>query len=385
MATRELGIIMHGITGRMGYNQHLNNSILAIMKDGGIPLSNGDKLFPKIILLGRNKAKLKKIAEDHQIEHYTTDYDACLANKEYEVFFDAGATKMRPGLIEKALAAGKHVYCEKPIGLSLEDSLAVCRKASASGLKTGIVMDKLYLPGLQKLKQLVEEDFFGQILSIKIDFGYWVFTGEEDKQPAQRPSWNYRKEDGGSIIFDMMCHWRYVLDHIVAPVKSVSCLGAVNFKKRWDEENMPYIADADDAFYAMLKLDKGIIAQINSSWCTRVNRDDLVTFQIDGSKGSAVAGLTNCKIQRLADTPRPVWNPDAPQQMNFYDQWEEYQPRAKFKNGFRAQWEEFLLAAVEGKPYAYTLNEGAKGVQLAELSMKSWELEQWMQVDDLSF
>jgi predicted dehydrogenase len=383
MAQIKLPIILHGITGRMGYNQHLNNSILSIIDQGGVKLSNGDVVMPVPTLLGRNLEKIKSIAEDKGIANYSTDY-SIIESPDYQVFFDAGTTQMRPVLLTKAMKSGKHVYCEKPIGMSLSEANDVCIVANETGVKTGIVMDKLFLPGLIKLKKLVDEGFFGRILNIKIDFGYWVFTGEDlPEQKAQRPSWNYRKADGGSIIFDMMCHWRYVIDHIVGKVQSVDCLGITHIPKRWDENDQAYKADADDAFYANLMLENGIVAQVNSSWCTRVNRDDLVTFQIDGTKGSAVAGLTQCKVQSLENTPRPVWNPDAPNTIKFQEQWEPFMADAQFNNGFKEQWEMFIKSLYGEGEYIYTLEEGAKGVQLAELAMQSWKERRWMDVDPI--
>jgi len=382
MSRIELPILMHGITGRMGLNQHLKNSILKIIEEGGVQLSNGDKVMPKPTLLGRNLEKVKAIATEYGLSDCTNDY-GIVESGNHQVFFDAGTTQMRPELLNRAMRAGKHIYCEKPVGASLEDALNVCQVANQTGVKTGIVMDKLFLPGLMKLKKLVQDGFFGRIVNVRIDFGYWVFTGEDESMPAQRPSWNYRTQDGGSIIFDMMCHWRYVLDHIIAPVKSVDCLGYTHIPSRWDENNKEYEANADDAFYANLLLNNGIVAQINSSWCTRVNRDDLVTFHVDGTEGSAVAGLTNCKIQALRDTPRPVWNPDAPNKIQFQDQWQPYMHGAQFNNGFKEQWEMFIRSLFDDGEYSYTLEEGAKGVQLAELSMQSWKERRWMDVDDL--
>lgn len=380
MAQIQLPIIMHGISGRMGYNQHLRNSISQIIKEGGVKLANGDTVLPKPILLGRNIEKLKNIAQEFGITDFTDNYEEALASNA-QVFFDAGTTQMRPDLLIKAMKLGKHVYCEKPIGMSLKEANDVCQVAEDTGVKTGIVMDKLFLPGLIKLKKLVDEGFFGRILNIKIDFGYWVFTGEDEGQPAQRPSWNYRKDDGGSIIFDMMCHWRYVLDHIVGKVQSVDCLGITHVPNRVDENEKSYKADADDAFYANLTLENGAVAQINSSWCTRVNRDDLVTFQIDGTKGSAVAGLTECKIQALEDTPRPVWNPDKPNTIKFIEQWQPYMADANFNNGFKQQWEMFIKSLYGEGDYKYTLEEGAKGVALAEASMQSWKERRWVDLE----
>jgi len=383
LATRRIGIIMHGITGRMGYNQHLVRSVLAIRDQGGVQLSNGDMLQVDPILVGRNLEKVKAVAEKHGVARYSDDLDAALANPEDKIFFDAGATKIRAGLLEKALAAGKHVYCEKPTSDDLEIAIDIAKKARASGLKHGVVQDKLYLPGLMKLKMLRDSGFFGEILSVRGEFGYWVFEG--DWQKAQRPSWNYRKGDGGGIIIDMLCHWRYVLDHTFAPVKSVSCLGATHIPTRVDENGNTYKADADDAAYATFELEGGIIAQVNSSWAVRVRRDDLVTFQVDGTHGSAVAGLHKCWTQHRVNTPKPVWNPDQPQTMDFFDDWEEVPDNWPADNGFKVQWEEFLRHVAEDAPWEFGLEAGARGVQLAELGLKSWEERRWLDVPELKF
>ena len=381
MPTQRLGIVMHGITGRMGYNQHLVRSICAIRDQGGVTLSNGDRVMPDPILVGRNAEKVGEIARRHGVARYTADLDAALANREDTVFFDAGSTQMRAGLLTRAIGAGKHVYTEKPIAETLEEALAVARLARAKGVKNGVVHDKLYLPGLRKLRMLRDSGFFGRILSVRGEFGYWVFEG--DWQPAQRPSWNYRKEDGGGIILDMLCHWRYVLDNTVAPVKAVSCLGATHIPERFDEKGRAYKATSDDAAYATFELEGGVIAQLNSSWTVRVRRDDLVTFQVDGTHGSAVAGLHRCFTQHRVNTPRPVWNPDQPQKMDFLSQWEEVPDNVVHDNGFKAQWEEFIRHVVEGAPYRYDLMEGAKGVQLAELGLKSWAERRWLDVPSL--
>jgi predicted dehydrogenase len=383
MAQRRIGIIMHGITGRMGYNQHLVRSVLAIRDQGGIALSNGDTLQVDPILVGRNLDKVEAIARKHGVSRFTNDLDAALANPNDEIFFDAGATKIRAGLLEKALAAGKHVYCEKPTSDDLGVAVDIARKARASGRKHGVVQDKLFLPGLMKLRMLRDSGFFGKILSVRGEFGYWVFEG--DWQKAQRPSWNYRKADGGGIIIDMLCHWRYVLDKTFAPVKAVSCLGATHIPERVDEEGRPYKADADDAAYATFELEGGIVAHINSSWAVRVRRDDLVTFQVDGTHGSAVAGLHKCWTQHRVNTPKPVWNPDQPQTMNFFEDWEEVPDNWPADNGFKVQWEEFLRHVAEDAPWVYGLEEGAKGVQLAELGLKSWAERRWLDVPALEF
>ncbi|MBF0678999.1 MAG: Gfo/Idh/MocA family oxidoreductase [Devosia sp.] len=383
MAEQRIGIIMHGVTGRMGYNQHLVRSILAIRDQGGIALSNGDRLVVDPIIVGRDADKIERLAKKHNIARWGSDLDAALANPDDTVFFDAGTTLMRAGLLEKALAAGKHVYCEKPTSDDLEVALNLAKTARASGLKHGVVQDKLFLPGLQKIKMLKDSGFFGDILSVRGEFGYWVFEG--DWQKAQRPSWNYRKADGGGIILDMLCHWRYVLDNLFGEVKAVSCLGATHIPERVDENGKRFKADTDDAAYATFELEGGIVAQINSSWTTRVRRDDLVTFHVDGTHGSAVAGLHKCWTQHRVNTPKPVWNPDQPQTMNFFNDWEEVPDNWPSDNGFKAQWEMFLRHVAEDAPWEYGLEAGAKGVQLAELGLKSWAERRWLDVPKLEF
>jgi predicted dehydrogenase len=383
VAEQRIGIIMHGVTGRMGYNQHLVRSILAIRDRGGIALSNGDRLVVDPIIVGRDRDKIEALAKKHNIARWGTDLDAALANPDDTIFFDAGTTLMRAGLLEKALAAGKHVYCEKPTSDDLDVAVNLARTARASGLKHGVVQDKLFLPGLMKIKMLRDSGFFGDILSVRGEFGYWVFEG--DWQKAQRPSWNYRKADGGGIILDMLCHWRYVLDNLFGEVKAVSCLGATHIPERVDEKGHRYKADTDDAAYATFELEGGVIAQINSSWTTRVRRDDLVTFHVDGTHGSAVAGLQKCWTQHRVNTPKPVWNPDQPQTMNFFNDWEEVPDNWPADNGFKVQWEMFLRHVAEDAPWPYGLEAGAKGVQLAELGLKSWEERRWLDVPKLEF
>ncbi len=383
MAEQRIGIIMHGVTGRMGYNQHLVRSILAIRDQGGIALKNGDRLVVDPIIVGRDKDKIEALAKKHNIARWGTDLDAALANPDDTIFFDAGTTLMRAGLLERALAAGKNVYCEKPTSDDLEIAVNLAKTARASGLKHGVVQDKLFLPGLMKLKMLRDSGFFGKILSVRGEFGYWVFEG--DWQKAQRPSWNYRKNDGGGIILDMLCHWRYVMDNLFGEVQAVSCLGATHIPQRVDEKGNTFDCDTDDAAYATFEIEGGVIAQINSSWTTRVRRDDLVTFHVDGTHGSAVAGLHKCWTQHRVNTPKPVWNPDQPQTMNFFNDWEEVPDNWPADNGFKAQWEMFLRHVAEDAPWEYGLEAGAKGVQLAELGLKSWEERRWLDVPKLEF
>lgn len=378
MATQRLGIIMNGVTGRMGTNQHLIRSIAAIRAQGGVLLSNGDRVMPDPILIGRNAEKVAALAKAHGVQRWGTDVDQALANKQDTLFFDAATTQMRPTLLAKAINAGKDIYCEKPVATNLKEATEIYQLAKSKGIKHGVVQDKLFLPGLLKLKMLRDSGFFGKILSVRGEFGYWVFEG--DLQPSQRPSWNYRTEDGGGIILDMICHWRYVLDNLFGEVKSVSCLGATHIAERIDEDGKRYLATADDAAYATFELAGGVIAQINSSWTTRVRRDDLVTFHVDGTHGSAVAGLTDVRTQARVNTPKPVWNPDVRQPFNFFDHWQLVPDYVNFDNGFKTQWELFIRHLAEGAPFKWTLLEGAKGVQLVECALQSWKERRWIDV-----
>jgi len=369
MSELRIGIIMNGVTGRMGTNQHLVRSINAIRAEGGVPLADGRRVIPDPILVGRDGRKLEALARTHGVARWTTDLDAALADRNDTVYFDSASTGLRARLIGQAIDAGKHIYTEKPVATSVEDALDLYRRAERAAVRHGVVQDKLWLPGLMKLAALIDSGFFGRILSVRGEFGYWVFEG--DWQPAQRPSWNYRKEDAGGIVVDMLCHWRYVLDNLFGGVKSVMCIGATHIPERWDERGVRYAATADDAAYATFELASGVIAQINSSWCTRVRRDDLATFHVDGTLGSAVAGLTECWLQPRAATPKPVWNPDVPQSIDFYATWQKMPANRTYENAFKAEWALFLRHVVEGGPFRWNLLEGAKGVQLAELGLRS--------------
>jgi predicted dehydrogenase len=383
MGEKRLGIIMHGVTGRMGTNQHLERSIVAIRKQGGVRLSDGTRVMPDPILVGRNPAKLRALASKHGIERWTTDLEAALDDGDDAVFFDAASTQLRPALLKRAIARRKHVYCEKPIATTLAQALDVARAARKARVRHGVVQDKLWLPGLLKLKRLRDSGFFGRILSVRGEFGYWVFEGDRQQQPAQRPSWNYRKQDGGGIILDMLCHWRYVLDNVFGEVRRVSCLGATHLPARWDETGRKYRVTADDAAYATFELQGGVIAQINSSWTVRVRRDDLAVFQVDGTRGSAVAGLTRCFAQSLDATPRPVWNPDVHQGHDFLADWQEVPDEGAYENAFKAEWELFIRHVCEGGPFRWTLVEGAKGLQLVDSALKSWKRRRWVDVPKL--
>ncbi len=378
----QVGIIMNGVTGRMGTNQHLIRSVCAIRKQGGIKINDGEFIMPDPILVGRNAAKLNALAEANGVERVTTDLDAALADPFNTVYFDAQTTGRRAEAVKKAIAAGKHVYCEKPTAVSTESAYEIYEIAKKAGVKNGVVQDKLWLPGLVKLKTLIDSGFFGQILSVRGEFGYWVFEGDTPVLP-QRPSWNYRKEDDGGIIVDMLCHWRYVLDNLFGAVKAVSCLGATHVTERFDEQGKPYKCTADDSAYATFELAGGVIAHFNSSWTVRVRRDDLLTLQVDGTKGSAVAGLRDCVVQHQSATPRPTWNPDIDSPIKFFDGWTRVPDYQLFDNAFKIQWEMFLRHVVKDEPWRFTLLEGAKGVQLAEKGLESWAKRCWVDLPEL--
>jgi predicted dehydrogenase len=377
-----VGIIMNGVTGRMGLNQHLRRSIYAIIQQGGVKLSDTEIIMPRPLLIGRNAAKLEAISKECGGLPFSTDLDQALNDKSYSIYFDAQTTDRRAEAVKKAIAAGKHIYCEKPVAETVSTALELYRLAKAAGVKHGVVQDKLWLPGIMKVKTLRDLGFFGKILSVRGEFGYWVFEG--DVVPAQRPSWNYRQEDGGGIIIDMLCHWRYVLDEVFGAVKAVSCLGATHIPERRDESGKPYACTADDSAYATFELENGIIAHFNSSWCVRVRRDDLLTLQVDGTKGSAVAGLRDCWVQHYGGTPRPTWNPDIPNPLNFYDGWQKVPEQDTFDNAFKREWEIFLRHVVKDEPFRWDLLQAAKGVQLAEAGLESWKKRAWVQVPPLS-
>ncbi|HTL66679.1 MAG TPA: Gfo/Idh/MocA family oxidoreductase [Lacunisphaera sp.] len=381
MKTHRIGIIMNGVTGRMGTNQHLIRSIKAIIDQGGVKLTDSEVIMPDPVLVGRSEEKLKSLAARVGVGRVSTNLDAELANPANQIYFDATLTGQRPVGVRKAIAAKKHIYCEKPTATTSAEALALAREVTAAGLKHGVVQDKLWLPGLVKLQWLIDTGFFGRILSVRGEFGYWVFTGEHEK--LQRPSWNYRKENDGGIIVDMLCHWQYVIQNLFGEIKSLTCLGATHIPQRWDEDGRPYKCTADDSAYATFELVNGIICHFNSSWDVRVDRDDLLTLQVDGTHGSAVAGLRDCKTQSLAATPRCVWNPDIDSPIKYRDGWMRVPDQGFYDNAFKIEWELFLKHVVADAPFRWSLLEGAKGVQLAELGLKSWAERRWIDVPAL--
>ena len=364
-----IGIIMNGVSGRMGYRQHLLRSILAIRDQGGVLLSDGSRVQVIPMLVGRNLSTLRQLAEKHDIEHVTDNLDEALANPDFPIYADFLVTTKRVGAITRAIAAGKHIYTEKPTAESYEDALELARLAAAAGVKNGVVHDKLFLPGFQKLRRLIDSGFFGRILSVRGEFGYWVFEG--DWQPAQRPSWNYRSADGGGIVSDMFAHWNYVIETLFGRIQSVYASAVTHIPERWDEQGNRYEATADDAAYGIFQLDNGAVVQLNSSWAVRVHRKELVEFQVDGTLGSAVVGLFGCEIQPRNATPKPVWNPDLPETHDYFSDWIEVPTNDVFENGFKVQWEQFLKHVLEDAPYEFDLLAGARGVRLSEEGLRS--------------
>ena len=382
MARRPVTVIVNGVTGRMGYRQHLVRSLLAIREQGGLPTGDGDRIWPELVLVGRNPDRLAEIAQRHGLSDWTTDLDDALARDDVDIYFDAQLTQAREKAVRAAIAAGKHVYTEKPLADSVQTALELANAAKQAAVLHGVVQDKLFLPGLRKLKRLVDGGFFGRILSVRGEFGYWVFEG--DWQAAQRPSWNYRAEDGGGIVLDMFPHWHYVLERLFGPVRAVTAVAATHIPRRVDERAEEYEATADDAAYAIFELAGGIVAQINSSWTVRVHRDELVEFQVDGTHGSAVAGLRTCRIQHRGATPKPVWNPDLPNAESFRDQWQVVPDNEEYDNGFKVQWEAFLRHVVEGTPFPWDFASAARGVQLAELGLVSAREGRRVEIPELS-
>ena len=389
MEVKKIGIVMNGVTGRMGTNQHLIRSILAIIKQGGVKVSDKLTLMPEPILTGRSESKLRELAEgvaQREIGRsllYTTNIDHALGDDENQIFFDASGTLQRAGFIEKAVKAKKAIYCEKPTAVESKEAVRLADVVEKAGLKNGVVQDKLWLPSFRKIAMLRDLGFFGKILSVRGEFGYWVFTGMDTDQPAQRPSWNYRSEDGGGLMIDMFCHWQYVISNLFGPIKSLVAYGNTDIGERRGEDGKPYKATADDSAYAMFLLEDGTMCQFNSSWCTRVRRDDLLTVQVDGIKGSAVAGLRECYVQHASETPKPVWNPDIVQPIDFFKGWQQVPNNLAYDNAFKIQWELFLRHVALDEPFRWTLREGAKGVQLAELGMQSWREKKWVDVPAL--
>ena len=382
MATRSIRIIMEGVTGRLGTQQHLIRSLLAIRSEGGLPLADGDRLMPEPVLLGRNPDKLAALAASHGGLDWSTSAEDCLADPRNEIYFDVSATGGRVERARRALAAGRHIYLEKPIAGTLEEALDLARTAERAGLKHGTVQDKLFLPGFRKMRSVRDAGLLGRILSVRIDFGWWIFDGE--LHPSQRSSWNYKRKEGGGLILDMFPHWRYIVDNLFGRMSAVSCRYTIQQPRRRDEAGREFAVDVEDEAFATVELEGGPLVQINASWATRPRRDDMLTVQVDGTLGSAVCGLHRCFVQPLAATPKPIWNIEVPRTEDLRDGWQEVPDVEPFRNSYRAGWEAFLRHVVEGAPFAFPLIEGAKGVQLAEACYRSHVERRWIEMPNLS-
>jgi predicted dehydrogenase len=381
MSERRIGIVMNGVTGRMGRNQHLLNSIMAIRQDGGLLLDDGTRLMPEPMLVGRDEERVAAVAKAAGVDKWSTDLDAALGDKDYEIYFDGVTTSARAANLKRAIAAGKHIYTEKPISVGYDEAEGIYRDAKRKNIKHGVVADKLWAPGMYKLRQLIKSGFFGDVLMVRIEGCYWVFEG--DLQPPQRPSWNSKKAEGGGMILDMMPHYFYMLEATGGRPLDVVCQADTLVKKRWDEKGVPYTADADDSVMALSRLAGGAMAQITSSWCLRVHRPDIIVMQIDGTHGSAVAGLSHCYTQRRENTPKAQWSLDVAAPVDYYAGWQRMPEVEPYKNAFRIQWELFLRHVVEGGEFPWNLLAGARGVQYADAAEKSWKERRWMDLPDM--
>lgn len=381
MENHRVGIIMNGVTGRMGTNQHLLRAIAAIRNDGGLVIQPGEVILPDPVLIGRNPEKLAALSRQSGVTTVATELDTFLDNDDYPVYFDAQVTGLRAPALQRAIQAGKHVYCEKPTATDTETAMELYRACRDSGLRHGVVQDKLWLPGLLKLKRLVENDFFGKILSVQIEFGYWIFEGHTIS--AQRPSWNYRRETHGGIVLDMMPHIRCILDNLIGPIQQVFCHMATHIPERIDENGLRYHCNVEDAAYLLFQLQNDIFCRVTCSWTERVRREDLLTVKVDGTRGSAQAGLHECYLQHYGQTPRPVWDPERASVGSYRDQWGRVPDQEDYPNPFRAQWAHFLRHVVLDEPFPWNLREGAKGVQLAEAAILSCKLGKWVAVEEL--
>lgn len=381
MAIRTIGIIMDGATSRIATQMHLTRTLIPIRKEGGLPLANGDRLMPEPTLLGRSPDKLAALAAELGGLKWSTDAEACLADKANAIYFDASFTGGRIPRARRAIAAGKHVYLEKPIANSAADALDLARAAHKAGVANGVVQDKLGLPGFSKLMKLKQAGFFGEIYSARLNFGWWVFDGQV--HTSQRPSWNYKKSGGGGLVSDMFPHWRYITEALLGPIKAVSAHVAIRQKRRIDEDGKAYDVDVEDEVFAQFEHAGGVLAQVSSSWATRIRGDDMLTMQIDGSGGSAVAGLHHCYIMPAAATSKPHFDIDKPRTYSLNDDWMEVPEVWPGKNGYRQGWEMFLHHIAEGTPNTTTLLAGAKHLQLADACLQSHKERRWVELEEL--
>ncbi len=378
MARRTIGIIVHGATGRIGSTQHLANALIPIIDEGGLALGD-DRLVPRLLLVGRDADRLAAVARAHKLTDWTTDIDAALADPAYAIFFDAAATQQRAAVLEQAIGAGKHVYCEKPVAPTAAQARALLRQAQTRGCKHGVVEDKLHLPGLQKLAALTTRGDLGRIVSFQLEFGWWVFDGTE--QRCQRPSWNYRA-DGGGIFLDMYPHWRYVIETLIGRVARVASSAWTATPERVDERGERYRVMVEDSAATLVEAEGGIFGTIASSWATRVRRDDLLTLQVDGTKGSAVAGLHRCHVQSAAATPA-IAHFSVMQDIgaDYRQGWSQAPPLSCYpKNPYRVGWEAFLRHVAADAPMACDFSAGIRDVAFAEACRRSVQEHRWVEM-----
>ena len=382
MAVKDIGIILNGATGRIGATQHLANALAPIRAEGGLQ-AGPDRIVPRLLLLGRDRDALAGLAQSYGIDDWTTDLDAALARPDFPVFFDAAATTQRVSALRKAVAAGKHIYSEKPVAPSLAEGRALLHAAQARGLKAGAVEDKINLPGLQKLLALSQSGYFGRVTGFRLDFGWWVFDGAE--RDSQRPSWNYQRSGGGGLTSDMLPHWRYVIEGILGPIRRGVSATPTAIPERVDEEGNRFHVDVDDTSVTLAELASGAVGTIICSWATRVRRDDLVTLQIDGTGGSALAGLHRCWMQSAAGTPTiRRFNPDIDIAEDYRAQWTEVAGAAAYTNPYRVGWENFLRHVVADAPLVCNFAAGLRDVQLAEACYRSVAQQTWVTLDDIA-
>ncbi len=380
MSVETLGIVLNGASGGIANRQHLERALIPMIREGGLPVG-GRRIVPKLLLVGRDEGRLKAVADRFGLDAWTTDLSAAIADPAYPVVFDAGVTGARAGLLRSAIEAGKHVYAEKPVVTDVAVGRELLALAEAKGVKHGVVEDKLFLPGLEKLKLARAQGLIGRVLQFRLDFGYWIFTGHD--VPTQRPSWNYRRGEGGGLLLDMYPHWRYVVEGVLGPIDSVVSTAWTAIPERIDEAGKPYAVDTDDSNATLVRLKSGAVGVITSSWATRVKRDDLVTFQVDGTEGSAVAGLHRCRVQPLAATPKARFDPNVDHGQDYDRDWMDMPELSPVRNGYRAGWEAFIRHVVAGEPMAADLAAGIRDVALAVACETSVAEGRWVAMDSL--
>jgi predicted dehydrogenase len=379
MPQQTTGIIIHGATGRIASTQHLANALVPIIAEGGLAIGP-DRLVPRLLLVGRDAKRLAALAQTYGISESTTDLDAALASRDHSLFFDAAPTAQRFSTLQKAIAAGKHVYSEKPLAPTLAQAKALLREAQARALKHGVVEDKLGLPGLRRLAEVALSGELGRIAGFRLEFGWWIFDGTE--RATQRPSWNYK--EGGGLLFDMYPHWRYVIEGLIGPVLRVASAHWIATPERIDEDGTRYRVPVEDSAATLVEIEGGVFGTILSSWATRVRRDDLFTLQIDGSRASALATLHRCYLQPAAQTPEIAhFNIAKDIGTDYRTHWTELPSLGAGKIPYRAGWESFLRHVAVDAPLASDFSAGIRDVAFAEVCQRSMAERSWIEMPAL--